>query len=66
MEIKREPATDFRSRQLMARDMLRDDALGEACIAEHHQRMQRVGEPAQVFFLSFGKCHRGIIGFAGA
>jgi NADH-quinone oxidoreductase subunit B len=29
MEMKREPATDFRSRQLLARDMLRDDALGE-------------------------------------
>jgi NADH-quinone oxidoreductase subunit B len=25
MEIKREPATDFRSRQMLARDMLRDD-----------------------------------------
>jgi NADH-quinone oxidoreductase subunit B len=29
MEIKREPVTDFRSRQLMARDMLRGDMEGD-------------------------------------
>jgi len=39
-----------------------DDAVSEAGIAEHDERVQRVGETAQVFFLSFGECHRGIIG----
>ena len=36
-------------------------ALGEPGITEHHQRVQRVGQAPQVFFLLLRKLHRGII-----
>ena len=41
---------------------LGDDRVGEPGIAEHHQRVQRMREPAQVLLLLFRKLHRAIIG----
>jgi 23S rRNA (uridine2552-2'-O)-methyltransferase len=35
--------------------------VGEACVAEAYQRMQRMGETPQVFFLLFRKLHTRII-----
>ncbi len=41
-------------------------ALGQPRRPQHHDRMQRVGEPAQIFFLFFGQRHRRIVCRAGA
>ena len=40
---------------------LRHHTVREACVAETHQRTQRMGETPQVLFLLFRKLHRGII-----
>ena len=39
-----------------------DDAIGQAALADQHQRVQGVSEPPQVFFLSIRECHELIIG----
>jgi hypothetical protein len=39
-----------------------DDAIGQAALADQHQRVQGVSEPPQVFFLPIRECHSLIIG----
>ena len=39
-----------------------DDAIGQAALADQHQRVQGVSEPPQVFFLPIRECHALIIG----
>ena len=39
-----------------------DDAGGEAALADQDQRVQRMSQAPQVFFLRFRECHKLIIG----
>ena len=40
---------------------LADDAIGQAALADQHERVQGVSQASQVFFLTIRECHALII-----